>query len=178
MTVDRVVEQQKEHPMRQSSQTEPVSRGGRSPQALVRATLLVGLSVFAASRAEAQYGYPGVSGASFGYGMGMGMTYDDQQLLKAQIYGLNATQIQLNDALAQQAYWAAFLAREQALRFALANAEEFEASRRRAAADVPQRPMVGSARRRAAKPRVPAVADGAKGGRDRHPIAGPHLAGR
>ncbi len=55
--------------MRSFSQTDPVTRGSRSPRAWVRATLLAGLSIFAAN------GYPGMTGASFGYGMGMGVAY-------------------------------------------------------------------------------------------------------
>jgi hypothetical protein len=81
---------------------------------------MVGLVLFGTNRAEAQYGYGGVYGG-YGYGAGMGMTLEDQQLLKAQIYALNATQVQLNEAQAQRDYWAAVLLSEQTRYAALTN---------------------------------------------------------
>jgi hypothetical protein len=83
--------------------------------------MMLGISMFGANRAEAQYGYGGVYGGGYGYGAGMGMTLEDQQLLKAQIYALNATQIQLNEARALRAYWEAVLLSEQTRSAALTN---------------------------------------------------------
>jgi hypothetical protein len=82
---------------------------------------MLGLSLFGAGRAEAQYGYAGTYGAFASYGAGMGMYPGDQALLKEQIYALNASQLQLNLAQAQREYWSAVLVREQALRVALSN---------------------------------------------------------
>jgi hypothetical protein len=90
--------------------------------------LTVGLVLFGANRAEAQYGYGSVYGG-YGYGAGMGMTLEDQQLLKAQIYALNATQVQLNEARAQRDYWAAVLLSEQTRSAALANRKLADAHR-------------------------------------------------
>jgi hypothetical protein len=88
---------------------------------LGRVAMMLGLSLLGANRAEAQYGYGGVYGGGYGYGAGMGMTLEDQQLLKAQIYALNATQVQLNEAQALRAYWEAVLLSEQTRSAALTN---------------------------------------------------------
>jgi hypothetical protein len=84
---------------------------------LGRVAMMLGSSLHGANRAEAQYCYGGV----YGYGAGMGMTLEDQQLLKAHIYTLNATQVQLNEAQALRDYWAAVLLSEQTRSAALTN---------------------------------------------------------
>jgi hypothetical protein len=122
--------------------------------------LLFFLAVQGASRAEAQYGYVG----SFaGYGAGMGMYPADQELLKAQIYALNASQFQLNQTQAEREYWAAMLIREQAISVALSNRSTIEALRG-AAAGQPQRGAGAPRPRRAAAParlaRQPRLAQG------------------
>jgi hypothetical protein len=54
----------------------------------------------------------------------MGQTREDQELLKAQIYALNAAQIELNLSLAYQAREQALLAQQQAARARLQAAQE------------------------------------------------------
>src|SRR5262245_47330356 len=89
---------------------EHATRRARTSPKLGPMALMFGLTLFGAGRAEAQYG----PAAGFGYGAGMGMTLEDQALLKEQIYAANASQIRLNVAQAEREFWAAALLREQA----------------------------------------------------------------
>lgn len=66
--------------------------------------LALALLAGAGGRAEAQW-FPGYAG--YGYGWGMGMTLEDQLTLKAQIYALNESQVELNLSQARMALAAA-----------------------------------------------------------------------
>jgi hypothetical protein len=98
------------------------TRRARTRSKLGPMALMLGLTLFGAGRAEAQYG----PAAGFGYGAGMGMTLEDQALLKEQIAALNASQIQLNIAQAEREFWAAVLLHEQAFGIALSHCNQIE----------------------------------------------------
>ena len=90
------------------------------------AALLFSIALSAPGRAHAQF-----HGQAATYGSEMGMSIFDQELMKFQIAYLNASQIQLFEAQAEQAYWSAVLAREQALSLALANSDRIKARQSR-----------------------------------------------
>jgi hypothetical protein len=132
---------------------------------------MLGLSLFGANRAEAQHGYGGVYGGGYGYGAGMGMTLEDQQVLKAQIYALNASQVQLNEAQALREYWAAVLLSEQTRSVALSNCKLVDGLSA-PAADKPRAARGGSRRRHGNRPtkvvrRIPAEVAGIRDGAGR-----------
>jgi hypothetical protein len=150
--------------MRQFLMKKPASEMGRTFPALGPVAVILGFSMLGANRAEAQYGYGGVYGCGCGYGAGMGMTLEDQQLLKTQIYALDATQVQLNEAQALRDYWAAELLSEQTLSVALSNCRLADGQNSLAVDKPPARRAV-THRRHAVRPahatrRIPAaVAD-------------------
>jgi hypothetical protein len=107
--------------MRLSLMTRLTTLVDRGTHAVAPVAMVLGMTLLATSRAEAQYGYAGTYGAVAGYGAGMGMTLADQMLLKEQIYSLNASQFQLNQVQAEREFWSAVLIREQAISTALYN---------------------------------------------------------
>jgi hypothetical protein len=73
--------------------------------------------------ADAQWGYASYGWAAYDPFGGMGRTLADQELIKSQVYALNAAQCNLLTSQATQAYQAANLMNHQAIGYALANAE-------------------------------------------------------